>query len=133
MSDFDISVLENLIKNFPHSADDWLRGVGEQVMGDVKLGMLESPADGATYKRGKKGTHTASSPGNPPRPDMGTLVNSLRVVRVGELHYELRDGVEYGYWLEIGTEHIAARPFVSPVFEEWRGKIVKDAIENMKI
>ena len=131
-SDFDIEVLNTLIRDYPHTADTWLREVGEQILGDVKLSMLESPADGATYKRGKGRTHTASSAGSPPRPDMGALINSLRVERVGELHYELRDGVEYGYWLEVGTERMGARPFVSPVFADWQGKIADDAMRRIE-
>ena len=38
----------------------------------------------------------------------------------------IADGVDYGIHLEQGTDTLAPRPFVGPVFEEWRrGKFAR--------
>lgn len=123
--------LVRLIKQYPQEADNWLRGVALEMENDLKQGMLDSPADGETYKRGKGRVHIASSPGNAPRPDMGALLGSINTQRRGRLHYEHRDGVEYGIFMEFGTEHIAPRPWVNPVYEDWRKKILADAERNL--
>jgi hypothetical protein len=135
MADVELNMreLERIIRQHPTQADNWLRGVAQQMENEVKLSMTQSPATGNTYSRGRNRTHTASSPGNPPRPDVGALMGSIRSKRRGGLHYEIRDGVEYGVYLEYGTEAIAARPFMRPVFEDWRRKIMRDAKENLSI
>jgi len=125
--------LTELVNKHPTQADDWLRGVAEEMVGDVKLSMTDSPATGRVYARGQNRTHTASSPGNAPRPDMGTLMGSIRQERRGALHYVLTDGVEYGIYLEDGTERMAARPFMRPVFDVWRRKIAQDAREKLLV
>lgn len=127
----DMKKLEALIRNQPENSDKWLRGVAHQMQGDIRQSMIDSPATGKTYDRGKGRYHVASSPGNPPRPDTGTLINTIRVRPVGFLHYEIVDGVEYGIELEEGTTKKAPRPFMRPVFEGWRSKIVNDAKKHL--
>lgn len=127
----DDAVLARMIREHPRQADDWLRGVAQQMENEMKLSMTDSPATGATYNRGEGRVHTASVAGNPPRPDMGALLGSINTQRVGHLHYEHRDGVEYGYYLEMGTERMGARPWVNPVYEVWRKKIVDDARKHL--
>lgn len=127
----DDEKLTRLISEHPAQADSWLRGVAEEMVTDIKLGMDDSPATGREYSRGQGRVHTASSPGNFPRPDMGTLRASMRFKRVGALHYEIVDGVEYGIYLEDGTERMAARPFMGPTFDAWRKKIAQDAKDKL--
>lgn len=133
MSDFEIKIdqrkLKQLIATEPERVDRWLRGVGQQIVGDIKLSFGTSP-DGETYQRGNV-QHIASQPGYPPNVDTGTLRASIDVRKIGNLRYEVHDGVEYGYWLEMGTELIAARPFVAPVFREWQDNIADDAKRNL--
>lgn len=132
-SRLDKRKLEKIIKTQPARSARWLKGVGEQIVGDVKMSMADSPRTGERYSRGQGRTHIASSPGEPPRPDTGTLINSIRLRKVGELHYEVVDGVEYGIYLEEGTTRIAPRPFMRPAFEAWRDQIVQDAKDNLLI
>lgn len=116
----------------PQKVEQALDVVAEEMTNDIKLGMQESPPGENQYKRGGK-THTASQPGKPPRPDMGALMGSMHWEKTGKFSRRIEDGVEYGYWLEVGTEHIAARPFVSPVFEQYRqGKFTKIMKEELK-
>lgn len=123
--------LARLIRDHPTQADEWLNGVAVQMETEMKLSMTNSPSTGETYNRGRGRYHVASSPGNPPRPDTGALLGSIRTIKRGRLHYEHRDGVEYGIYLEFGTERMGARPWVNPVYEAWRRKIVRDAAEKL--
>tara|TARA_S200002703_G_scaffold154303_3_gene156905 strand:+ start:737 stop:1156 length:420 start_codon:yes stop_codon:yes gene_type:complete len=127
----DDKKLKGMIKKHPKRADDWLAGVAQEMVNDIKLSFGTSPA-GKTYKRGKK-VHIASQPGYPPNVDTQALRGSINSERMAMLSYEIRDGVEYGYELEMGSEKVAPRPFMQPVFEEWRKKIVLDAKKNLKL
>jgi len=128
---YDERELNRIIRNHPTEADRWLNGVAVQMETEMKLSMTNSPATGARYRRRNGRYHVASSPGNAPRPDMGALLGSINTRKRGRLHYEHRDGVEYGVLLEFGTERIAARPWVNPIYEAWRRKIVQDAARNL--
>lgn len=137
MSNFEIKIdqrkLQQLIATEPERVDKWLRGVAQQIVGDIKLSFGTSP-DGREYKRGTV-THIASQPNYPPNVDTGTLRASIdsRPVASRKLTYEIHDGVEYGYHLEMGTERMEARPFVAPVFNDWQRKIMDDAKRNLDI
>lgn len=137
MSNFEIKVdqrkLQQLIATEPERVDKWLRGVAQQIVGDIKLSFGTSP-DGREYERGTV-THIASQPNYPPNVDTGTLRASIdsRPVASRKLTYEIHDGVEYGYHLEMGTERMEARPFVAPVFNDWQRKIMDDAKRNLDI
>jgi hypothetical protein len=100
----NFSKLDRLISDNPQNADRALRMVAQEITSDIVLSFGTSP----------------SSPGNPPGVDTGALRGSMRWEKVEDLHYEVMDGVEYGEWLELGTSKMAARPFFTPVFEEWR-------------
>ena len=135
MASYEIKVdtrkMQNIIRNEPERADRWLRGVANEILGDIVLSFNTSPP-GRSYKRGNK-AHVASQPGYPPNVDTGALHASMQARPAGRLKYEIHDGVEYGYHLEMGTEHIAPRPFVGPVFDDWQKKIQDDARRNLGI
>lgn len=120
--DIDTAQLKRLRTSHKKKADQALRALAEEGVTIVKLSMTESPASGRMYKRGSK-YHTASSPGNAPRVDMGTLRASIKSERERELRYIVSDGVIYGVYLEFGTEKMAARPFMTPMIEELKKKI----------
>ena len=133
----DTKGLQEVLRNEPKRVDAWLRGVAVTMVGDIKLSFGSGPA-GRVYKRGpknKKGakTHTASSPGSPPNSDTGALIGSIRMYPSGNLSYTISDGYEYGEYLEYGTARMAARPFMTPVFDAWNKKIEKDAEENLNL
>lgn len=131
--ELDLSKMKRLMRDYPTEAHSWLKGVGVHMVGDVQQGMLDSPAIGETYSRGKGRVHTASVEGNPPRPDMSSLIQSIKLREMGHLHFRIEDGVKYGIMLEEGTERMGPRPFMQPVFDAWRVKIVNDAIDNLGI
>lgn len=100
----DTRVLQRLIRETPERADDLLRAAAEEIKNDIVLSFTVSP----------------SSPGEPPGVDSDALRGSMRSKPDGRMRYLVMDGVEYGVYLELGTEKMAARPFVAPMFEEWR-------------
>jgi hypothetical protein len=110
--------LTQLIRTTPERADQMLRAAATEIVSDIVLNFGTSPA-GETYQRGNV-THVASQPGYPPNVDTGTLRASMRWAKERDLRYVIHDGVVYGYMLEMGTERMEARPFVTPVFEKWR-------------
>lgn len=130
-SNLDKRKLEQMIRTQPQVTGQWLRMVSVEMVGDLKESMLDSPASGATYSRGEGRTHTASSPGNPPRPDMGVLINTVRERSVKPFHRVIEVGTEYALPLEFGTTRVQARPFMRPLFEAWRDKIGKHAQDNL--
>lgn len=81
-----------------------------------------SPASGKTYRR-RGVLHTASSPGNAPRIDRGTLVQNIITKKEGKGYTTgSRKGAPHGFWLEFGTRKMAKRPWLGPAFD----KIVKN-------
>ena len=135
MADFEIRIdtrrMQRLIQQEPQIVDQWLRGVANEMVADIVLSFGTSPP-GRSYRRGNA-THVASQPGYPPNVDSGTLHNAITSAPAGRLKYEIRAGTEYAYHLEMGTERMAARPFVGPVFDDWQGKIDDDARRNLRL
>ena len=135
MADYQVRIdtrkMQQIIRNEPERVDRWLRGVANEMLSDIVLSFNTSPA-GRTYTRGET-THIASQPGYPPNIDKGALEASMGVRRLKQLRYEIHDGVEYGIHLELGTERMAARPFVGPVFDDWQHKIDDDARRNLEL
>lgn len=113
----DVRELQRLARQIPAQIDRVAAGAAEAMLAEIVQSFNTSP-DGAEYQRGGV-THVASMPGHPPNIDTGTLSRGMRARRVGTAHYEIVDGVEYGIYLELGTENMEARPFVAPVFEDW--------------
>lgn len=121
----DTSGMDKIIRETPARADAWLRSVAMRALNDMVLS-FGTGGVGRTYQRGKR-THQASAPGGPPNVDLGTLRASLRWRRLRELEYVIEDGVEYGIYLEDGTERMGARPWMGPVMREWQNKLEADA------
>ncbi len=92
----------------------------------LMVGILSQPGRGRTYKKGKTVTHRASAPGDAPAPDTGRLRNSTQ----GEV-FATSDGAlgvvsvntEYAAALELGTERIAPRPFISRLASEYAPRL----------
>lgn len=114
----DTKKLDEIIQNLSGGIDGFLAAAATEMVGDMVMGMQDSPASGATYKHGGR-VHVASVAGNPPRPDTAELVNSITHTKSGEHEETIHDQVEHGQYQELGTEHIAARPWMKPVFEAW--------------
>lgn len=109
--------LPELQRRVPRVVDDAVQAVAREGERIVKQSMQQSPANGIAYDRGA-GVHVASSAGNPPRIDTGTLLNSINTNRVKDRVWRVSTGTEYAAWLEFGTERMAARPFMGPMADE---------------
>ena len=111
-----------------------------------------SPGTGKKSRRSGKGGnrlfHRASLPGQPPAIDTGVLrasvnsevdVKGINVIgRVGSdidiikkrasskgVHIKTQSGLQYGFFLEVGTTNIRARPWLRPALEKMSGHILK--------
>lgn len=125
----DVSGLDRILRDEPGKVEAWLDGVAENIVTTVKLSFGTSPP-GRTYRRGNV-THVASQAGFPPNIDIGTLTNSIRQEKTGTLERTVMDGVDYGIYLEDGTEYIDPRPFMRPAFDEARQTMERDAANNL--
>lgn len=68
--------------------------------------------------RKKSFAHQASAPGEAPAVITGRLMNSISVDAIGNgLTMEVGPTVNYGKYLEGGTEYMDARPFMGPALE----------------
>lgn len=115
----DMAKLDRAIREYPGTMDQWVRGITQDVVNDVKLSFGSGPP-GRTYQRGSR-THTASSPNYPPNVDKGALRASIRWIKIGEHHYRVVDGVVYGIELEDGRPgRMLARPFMQPAIRRKR-------------
>lgn len=110
--------LNQIIRQLPGAADDALNAAAHESLARIVLSFGTSP----------------SAPGSPPGVDTGALRASMRAEKTGDLEYQVMDGVEYGVYLELGTERMAARPFVTPVIEEYRqgefGRMMRRYLED---
>ncbi len=100
----DFRKLDQIIRDTPERGDRMLAGAAIEITGDIVVSFTTSP----------------SSPGEPPGVDTGSLRASMHWEKVGNLHYIVADAVAHGIFMELGTSTIAPRPFMNPVFEEWR-------------
>jgi hypothetical protein len=86
---------------------------------------LSGPRSGRLYlKRDYRGkiVHKASAPGEPPATDTGNLANSIGSRMTGRTEGEVTVTAEYAAALELGSAHIAPRPFFAPAVKaEWPG------------
>jgi phage gpG-like protein len=93
---------------------------------NIAVVLLSQPGTGRTYQRGKTVEHTASSPGDPPAPDTGRLRASLQteVLRgPREVVGILSANTEYAAALELGTERIRPRPYLSRIPREFGSRL----------
>lgn len=114
---FTSNHFEQLRNAAPDEALRVLRAMGLEGVSIARQSMLDSPATGNEYRRGAR-VHTASSPGNAPRVDMGNLINTLRSEDNGADEVRIIAGSgEHAYapYLEFGTTTMAPRPFMSPM------------------
>jgi hypothetical protein len=113
----DTKVLGRIIAETPERVGLFMDSLAEGTVNDV-VGSFGSGPPGRTYRRGQR-VHVASAPPGPPAVDTGALRNSIGWMAEGTSRI-VHDAVEYGVYLEGGTEHMAARPFMGPAFERLR-------------
>ena len=85
---------------------------------------LSQPGQGATRRNGSK----ASAPGEPPAPDTGRLRGSTQSevrATTGGLAGTVSVNAEYAAALELGTETIAPRPYLSTVAKKYSKRLIE--------
>ncbi len=110
--DVEIPDLEGLLKD---ESRDIIRLITFGTAGRMKARIAE-PKSGREYKRGKRGVHIASAPGEAPASDSSNLITSI-MPNVKDLQGEIQLA-EYGLFLEFGTDRFAPRPFIFPSLDE---------------
>jgi HK97 gp10 family phage protein len=111
--------------------DRVLSKTGLNVVSYARKAMRASPASGITYQKSDNSSHTASSPGAFPRIDEGILVGSIKMVK--EKDYVLvGTNKEYGRFLEFGTVHMQARPWLFPSLEANNKQFMSDMREALR-
>lgn len=114
----------------PGAVNKALRAIAIEGVNIAKLSMLNSPASGRVYTRGGV-KHKASSPGNPPRPDTATLLNSMRWEEVSQLTMDIIAATAYAYWLEFGNDRgLAPRPFMGPMAQKLEQEVISKAFDK---
>lgn len=131
MAELDTSGIDRAKRDAHEAAAQWLNGFTEDVATTIQLSFDTSPP-GLMYDRGQGRIHIASQPGFPPNIDMGNLINSIHQEQTGDLEHTVFDGTEYGIWVEDGTEAMAARPFMRPIFDEARQTFEREAAEYIR-
>lgn len=87
---------------------------------------VQTPSPGTPQVRyNPKRTVTAAAPGQPPNTDTGNLAGSIQVEDGGELEQIIAVGAEYGEYLELGTEKMPARPFMTPTIDELQKEVTQ--------
>jgi len=102
----------------------------EAAANDAKASMAMSKS-GTIYKR-RGISHQASAPGEPPALDIGRLVGSVRVTRLGSMRWAMGPNTEYAEALEYGTRKMGARPFLRPAVERARPVFMAKVLEALR-
>jgi HK97 gp10 family phage protein len=126
-----------------------LLAIGFQIESEIKRSMVRGA--GSIYARGKK-VHQASAPGYPPAVDTGRLRASISTNwsssglqrglvgakakpedGVGQpgpkfsvpFRVVIGSNVAYAAYVEFGTKRMAARPYLRPAFDKYKGRVTK--------
>lgn len=103
------------------AAEKGMRAVVEEGRNVLVTDILSRPGTGRLYRKGKTVVHRASSPGEPPAPDTGELRRRIftEVTRGDrEVRGLITANTEYAAALELGTERMAARPYLSRLLRD---------------
>ena len=87
----------------------------QKIRSDCITSMNNTPRDASKsyFANNKSIAHHPSFPGNPPAPDTGTLKNSIHY-NIGDCEGNIGTNLDYGLYLETGTERMAPRPWLFP-------------------
>lgn len=114
------AALRFFLQDVQTSAKAAIQATALEALTDVRRSMQETPKTGREYPRRKDGskTHIASSAGNPPAVDFGTLTNSTYYTMVDDMTAAFGSRLDYAFYLEFGTMKMAARPSWVPAAEK---------------
>lgn len=117
-----VEIFEDKIEEFFHDPTGAVAKIVEQdaylVENEAKR-LLLLPGSGRIYRRGGV-VHQASAPGEPAASDTGQLLNSVGH-RMSEdangVYAEVGTDVKHGAYTELGTRHMAPRPWLRPALD----------------
>ena len=103
--------LRYFMKDINTSVKAAVQATALEALSDVRRSMRDTPKSGKQYPRRKGGTknHIASSEGNPPAIDFGTLIGSIYYMMVDDLTAAIGSRLDYAYHLEFGTFKMGKR------------------------
>lgn len=109
-----------VIKALGKEAYNKLYSLGQDLENEVK-DFISKPGTGRWYRKGKTVWYQASLPGFPPTIKWGELKGSIShvVVIEGEKTFlYIGTTKDYGYWLEVGTKNMEARPWLEAILNK---------------
>lgn len=107
--------------------DTRLARIAMLIDGQAKKNIQTGSRSGRRYTR-RSISHQASSAGEYPKTDTGALARNIFWEKVSRLNYKVGSrgkGAPHGFWLEFGTIHMAARPWLNRTIKENVDKIAK--------
>lgn len=118
-------------------AEGTLRIAGQAVkdIASISPGSQSQIRYGAKGASGKSGKRVAlvSPAGQPPNSDTGSLARSIQI-KIEDDGFKGSVGTElkYGFWLEFGTNKMAARPYLRPAFKLHEPEILRNCEDHLK-
>jgi len=108
---------------------------GTFLIHEIAVKSIQENTDGIGEIRfNPKRVVNVSNPGDPPNTDTGRLVQSIKFdFKDQGLTGRVGTNLNYGAWLEFGTEHTAARPWLAPAIAEASkeiGEIFASEVQN---
>lgn len=114
-------IMEHKAQNVENAAKELLLIPGSG--GYYGPGVLTFRRDGKIYSNystgGRASGHFASAPGEPPASDTGRLLSSIhhKILVENTVFARIGSDVQYAIYLELGTRHMAPRPFLRPALD----------------
>ena len=104
--------------------------------GKVKKAVYDEPLDAMVYgivseDMSQAGAQSALHRFEDHFVDLNDLRVSIKGRRIKLLHHVIEDGVAHGIMMEDGTEDVAPRPFMRPVFDNWQKKSEDEAKDGL--
>ena len=118
---------ESVLKQLGEESYNRLNAIGEDTVSEIKE-VISVPGTGKFYKKGKTVFYQSSAPGFPPTVKIGELKGSIShivVIEGSTTYLYIGTTKDYGYWLEVGTVNMEARP--------WLGVTLKRLFPDMKV
>lgn len=111
------AILNRMSDEVVHEVEQALFAGGEMIAVEAQISITAGAVSGAN--------HVASSPGEAPNNDTGTLAGGIETTRTGRLKVEVSSNAPYSENLEFGTSRMAARPFMAPAANAKRREVNK--------
>jgi hypothetical protein len=115
--DVDAAKLDSLADGLMPRLSAVVRAHALQVEAAAKVAIMTGAKTGRVYLRPNGRSHRSSAQGEAPANDTGNLAGSIRARGESPLTWRVSADARYAAPLELGTERIAPRPFLTPALE----------------